>query len=70
MKKSTKIHRYLFTISYEKYYFWTNWLKIKDNETVPTERELCEYHGISRMTVNKAIASLVNEALYQERITC
>lgn len=42
--------------------------EIKDNETVPTERELCEYHGISRMTVNKAIASLVNEGLlYRER---
>lgn len=42
--------------------------EIKENETVPTERELCEYHGISRMTVNKAIASLVNEGLlYRER---
>ncbi len=37
-------------------------------EVVPTERELCEYHGISRMTANKAIASLVNEGLlYRER---
>lgn len=42
--------------------------EIKANEIVPTERELCEYHGISRMTVNKAIASLVNEGLlYRER---
>jgi len=42
--------------------------EIKANEVVPTERELCEYHGISRMTVNKAIASLVNEGLlYRER---
>ena len=42
--------------------------EIKANETVPTERELCEYHGISRMTANKAIASLVNEGLlYRER---
>jgi GntR family transcriptional regulator len=42
--------------------------EIKENDTVPTERELCEYHGISRMTVNKAIASLVNEGLlYRER---
>jgi GntR family transcriptional regulator len=38
------------------------------DEVVPTERELCEYHGISRMTANKAIASLVNEGLlYRER---
>ena len=42
--------------------------ELKANETVPTERELCEYHGISRMTVNKAIASLVSEGLlYRER---
>lgn len=42
--------------------------EIAPNEVVPTERELCEYHGISRMTVNKAIASLVNEGLlYRER---
>ena len=38
------------------------------DEVVPTQRELCEYHGISRMTANKAIASLVNEGLlYRER---
>lgn len=42
--------------------------EIRANEIVPTERELCEFHGISRMTVNKAIASLVNEGLlYRER---
>lgn len=42
--------------------------ELKANETVPTERELCEYHEISRMTVNKAIASLVNEGrLYRQR---
>ncbi|WP_378952674.1 GntR family transcriptional regulator [Pelosinus sp. sgz500959] len=42
--------------------------ELKANELVPTERELCEYHGISRMTVSKAIASLVNEGLlYRER---
>lgn len=42
--------------------------EIKPDELVPTERELCEYHGISRMTANKAITSLVNEGLlYRER---
>lgn len=42
--------------------------ELKADEVVPTERELCEYHGISRMTANKAIASLVNEGLlYRER---
>lgn len=42
--------------------------EIKADEIVPTERELCEFHGISRMTVSKAIASLVNEGrLYRER---
>jgi GntR family transcriptional regulator len=38
------------------------------DEPVPTERELCEFHGVSRMTVNKAIMSLVNEGVvYRER---
>jgi GntR family transcriptional regulator len=42
--------------------------ELKADEVVPTERELCELHGISRMTANKAIANLVNEGLlYRER---
>lgn len=42
--------------------------ELKAHDPVPTERELCEYHGVSRMTVNKAIMSLVNEGLvYRER---
>lgn len=42
--------------------------ELTSDEVVPTERELCEVHGISRMTANKAIASLVNEGLlYRER---
>ncbi|SES88150.1 GntR family transcriptional regulator [Anaerobranca gottschalkii] len=37
--------------------------EIKAGEPIPSENELCEYHGISRMTVNKAINSLVYEGL-------
>ena len=41
---------------------------LKPGESVPTERELCEIQGVSRMTVNKAIMSLVNEGLiYREQ---
>lgn len=42
--------------------------ELKPNDSIPSERELCEYHGVSRMTVNKAIISLVNEGLvYREQ---
>ncbi len=42
--------------------------ELKPNDPIPPERELCEYHGVSRMTVNKAIANLVNEGLlYREQ---
>ncbi|WP_123055064.1 GntR family transcriptional regulator [Clostridium sp. JN-1] len=42
--------------------------ELKPGEAVPTERELCEIQGVSRMTVNKAIMSLVNEGLlYREQ---
>ncbi len=42
--------------------------ELKPNDPIPTERELCEFHGVSRMTVNKAIANLVNEGLvYREQ---
>jgi GntR family transcriptional regulator len=41
---------------------------LQPDDPIPTERELCEFHGISRMTVNKAIMSLVNDGLvYRER---
>lgn len=36
---------------------------LKPGDSIPTERELCEVQGVSRMTVNKAIMSLVNEGL-------
>lgn len=42
--------------------------ELKPGDVVPTERELCELQGVSRMTVNKAILSLVNEGiLYREQ---
>ena len=41
---------------------------LKPGESIPTERELCEIQGVSRMTANKAIMSLVNEGLiYREQ---
>lgn len=40
----------------------------KAGEPIPTEREFCDIHGISRMTVSKTINSLINEGLlYRER---
>lgn len=40
----------------------------KQGEPIPTEMELCQIHNISRMTVNKAIMSLVHEGLlYREQ---
>ncbi|MBU3100226.1 MULTISPECIES: GntR family transcriptional regulator [Clostridium] len=36
---------------------------LKPGDSIPTERELCKVQGVSRMTVNKAIMSLVNEGL-------
>ncbi|WMJ81776.1 GntR family transcriptional regulator [Clostridium sp. MB40-C1] len=42
--------------------------ELKPGDAVPTERELCEIQGVSRMTVNKAMMSLVNEGLlYREQ---
>ncbi|MBU3144170.1 GntR family transcriptional regulator [Clostridium sp. CF012] len=42
--------------------------ELKPGQLIPTERELCEIQGVSRMTVNKAIMSLVNEGLvYREQ---
>jgi GntR family transcriptional regulator len=42
--------------------------ELKPGDAMPTERELCEIQGVSRMTINKAIMSLVNEGiLYREQ---
>lgn len=42
--------------------------ELKPGDLLPPERELCEFHDVSRMTVNKAILSLVNEGLiYREQ---
>ncbi|HYE83361.1 MAG TPA: GntR family transcriptional regulator [Clostridia bacterium] len=42
--------------------------ELKPGDPIPPERELCEYHGVSRMTVNKSITNLVNEGLlYREQ---
>ena len=42
--------------------------ELKPHDPIPPERELCEYHNVSRMTVNKAIVNLVNEGLvYREQ---
>jgi len=41
---------------------------LKPGQSIPTERELCVIQGVSRMTVNKAIMSLVNDGLvYREQ---
>lgn len=41
---------------------------LKPGDIVPAERELCEIQGISKMTANKAIMSLVSEGvLYREQ---
>ncbi|MCR3760448.1 GntR family transcriptional regulator [Clostridium felsineum] len=42
--------------------------ELKYGDTIPTEREICEFQGVSRMTVNKAILELVNQGiLYREQ---
>lgn len=42
--------------------------ELMPGDMIPAERELCEIQGVSRMTVNKAIADLVNEGLlYREQ---
>ena len=37
--------------------------QLKPRDLIPTERELCEYHEISRMTARKAITELVHEGI-------
>ncbi|SEM70513.1 GntR family transcriptional regulator [Lihuaxuella thermophila] len=42
--------------------------ELKPGDAAPPERELCEIHGISRMTARKAVMELVNEGvLYREQ---
>lgn len=42
--------------------------ELKPGDAIPTERELCEVHGISRMTARKAIVDLSIEGfLYREQ---
>lgn len=42
--------------------------EFQPGDAFPTERELCEVHGISRMTARKAVMALVNEGvLYREQ---
>lgn len=41
---------------------------LKPGDPIPTERELCEMHDISRMTARKAVMALVNEGeVYREQ---
>jgi GntR family transcriptional regulator len=42
--------------------------ELKPGDAIPTERELCEIHGISRMTARKAIVDLATEGVvYREQ---
>ena len=42
--------------------------ELKCGDTIPTEREICEFQSVSRMTVNKAVLELVNQGiLYREQ---
>ncbi|WP_373897149.1 GntR family transcriptional regulator [Haloimpatiens sp. FM7315] len=42
--------------------------ELSPGELIPPEREICDFQGVSRMTVNKAIMALVNEGvLYREQ---
>ena len=41
--------------------------ELKPGDMIPTERELCDIQGVSRMTINKAIMSLVNEGVLYKK---
>lgn len=42
--------------------------KLAEGDSIPSERELCETHGVSRMTARQAVNELVNEGiLYREQ---
>lgn len=42
--------------------------ELQPGDAIPTEMELCEYHGVSRMTARKAIQTLAHEGLlYREQ---
>ena len=41
---------------------------LQEGDLIPSERELCETHGVSRMTARQAVNELVNEGvLYREQ---
>ena len=42
--------------------------QLEEGDLIPSERELCEGHGVSRMTARQAVNELVNEGvLYREQ---
>lgn len=41
--------------------------KLRANDSLPTEREICEWTGVSRVTVRRALADLVQESVLVAR---